>query len=153
MQNWFADSGLISEHALHEIGSHRKLDDGTLGSTQERRAAVVPRINRGSTVGFVLLSVCIGFDWLVLPKTCPGCFSSIVWKVIRLVVSWANRSVGDPSVVRPCVPGTAVRRLIPARPSCVLVLGSTSHVCSLQIMQSRLPVFCETVILCFRKTN
>ena len=36
-------------HALHEKGSQRQIGVGTLASSQERRSAVVPRINRLST--------------------------------------------------------------------------------------------------------
>ena len=36
-------------HALHEKGLQRQTSVGTLVSSQERRAAVVPRINRGKT--------------------------------------------------------------------------------------------------------
>ena len=35
--------------ALHEKGLKRQIGVGTLVSSQERRAAVFPRINRGST--------------------------------------------------------------------------------------------------------
>ena len=37
----------IPGHALHEKGSQRQEGVGTLASSQERRVAVVPRINRG----------------------------------------------------------------------------------------------------------
>ena len=36
----------IPGHALHEKGLQRQIGDGTLVSSQKRRAAVVPRINR-----------------------------------------------------------------------------------------------------------
>ena len=37
---------MIPGHALHANGLQRQIGDGTLVSNQERRAAVVPRINR-----------------------------------------------------------------------------------------------------------
>ena len=36
----------IPGHALHENNLQRQLSDGTLVSNQERRAAVVPRVNQ-----------------------------------------------------------------------------------------------------------
>ena len=47
----------ITGHALHENGLQRQFGDGTLVSSLERRAAVVPQINRMSTAGFVPPSV------------------------------------------------------------------------------------------------
>ena len=43
----------IPGNALHENGLQRRKSAGTLVSSQERRAAVVPVINRWSTAGFV----------------------------------------------------------------------------------------------------
>ena len=39
-------------HALHEKVLHRQKSNGPLVSNQERRAAVVPRLNHSSTVYF-----------------------------------------------------------------------------------------------------
>ena len=41
------EGGVFPGHALHEKGLQRQLVVGTLVSNQERRAAVVPQINRG----------------------------------------------------------------------------------------------------------
>ena len=51
----------IPGHALHE----KQKRVGTLVSSQERRAAVVPRINQLSTAGFVPQSVYIRFRYVV----------------------------------------------------------------------------------------
>ena len=42
---------LVPGHSLHEKGVQRQIGVGTLVSNKERRAAVVPRINRLSTAG------------------------------------------------------------------------------------------------------
>ena len=47
----------VPGHALHEKGLQRQVGVGTLVSSQERRALLVARINRGSTAGFVPPSV------------------------------------------------------------------------------------------------
>ena len=51
----------VNGHALHEMGLQRQKDVGPLVSSQEQRGLLVPRLNRGSTAGFVSLSVYIGF--------------------------------------------------------------------------------------------
>ena len=82
-----------------------------------RRPADKPRINRGSTAGFVPPTVYIGFPLFVLPQACPRGFSSIVWMVRGTVVSWANRPIGVPSCPsppRPAVPPCDA----PSRPAC-----------------------------------
>ena len=43
----------IPGHALHDKGVQRQIGVGTLVSSKERRAAVVPVINRLATAGFV----------------------------------------------------------------------------------------------------
>ena len=48
---------MFSGHALHKKGLQRQIGVGTLVSNQERRAPLVPRINRLSTAGFVPPSV------------------------------------------------------------------------------------------------
>ena len=65
---------IIPGHALHEKGLQRQIGDGTLVSSQERRALAVPLINRGSTADFVPPSVYIRFRVFVLPKRRPGQF-------------------------------------------------------------------------------
>ena len=56
----------IPGHALHEKGLQRQKSVGPLVSSQEQRALLVPRLNRGSTAGFVPPSVYIGFRLFVL---------------------------------------------------------------------------------------
>ena len=43
-------------HALHEKGLQRQIGVGTLASSKERRALLVPRLNRGSTGGHPLVN-------------------------------------------------------------------------------------------------
>ena len=52
---------LIPGHALHEKGLQRQITFGTLVNSQQRRALLVPLINRGSTGRFVPPPVYIGF--------------------------------------------------------------------------------------------
>ena len=59
---------------------------GPLVSSQERRAFVVPRINRGSTADFVPPSVYMGFPLFVLPKSRSGQLSSNAWPRARFDV-------------------------------------------------------------------
>ena len=71
---------LIPGHALHEKGLQRQIGVGTLVSSQEQRALLVPVTNRGSTgcqpvvirgstAGFVPPPVYIGFPLFVLAKS------------------------------------------------------------------------------------
>ena len=73
---------ILLEHALHEKGLQRYTAVDTLVSSQERRALAVPlinrlstayqpRVNRGSTAGFVPPSVYIGFRLFVFSKRRP----------------------------------------------------------------------------------
>ena len=101
---------IVPGHALHEKGLQRQIGVGTLVSSQERRALLVPLINRGSTARFVPPSVYIGFPLFVLPKRRSGQLSSIAWRARGTFVSWANRPVG----VRLPVP--ALPRRAPPRP-------------------------------------
>ena len=71
------------------------------GTKSARRPADKRQIHHGATAGFALPSVYIGFPLFVLPETCPGGFSSIVWRLREAVVSLANRPVGVPSASRP----------------------------------------------------
>ena len=57
-------------HALHEKGLQRQIGDDPLVSSQERRAAVVLGMNRGSTAGFDPPSVYIGIRLFVLEHKC-----------------------------------------------------------------------------------
>ena len=76
-------------------------------ATRKRRALVVPRINRGSTAGFVPPSVYTKFRLFVLPNWPSAHVFSMVWRARRI----------EPSVFRsapPC-PALAPRRA-PTRP-------------------------------------
>ena len=91
----------------HKKGLQRQIGVGPLVSSQKRRAAVSPQINRLSTAGFVPPSVYIGFRLFVLPKSRSGHSSSIPWRSWRekgTVVPWAKRPVGDPSCLAPHCP-------------------------------------------------
>ena len=110
-------SGFLIRHALHKNGLQRQSGVGTLVSNQEQRAPVVPRINRGSTAGFVPPWVYIGFRLFMLQETRPRGFSSIVWGVKGSVVFWANRPVGVPSCSSPLRPA-APPCTAPPRPAC-----------------------------------
>ena len=104
----------IPGHALHEKGLQRQTGVGPLVSSQERRAAVVPLINRLSTAGkppvnrgLVPPPLSIGFRLFVLLGRRSGHLFSMPWRVRRTVVCWANRFVGVPSCPAP-----------PRRPPC-----------------------------------
>ena len=86
----------IPGHALHEKGLQRQEGAGPLVGSQERRAAVVPLINRGSNAGFVPPPVYMAFRLFVLLKKRSGQVCSMPWRVRGSVVSWANRFVGVP---------------------------------------------------------
>ena len=58
-------------------------------------------MNRLSTAGFVPLSVYIGFRLFVLLGKRSGDVSSMLWRVRRRLVSWANSSVGIQSCPTP----------------------------------------------------
>ena len=79
-----------------------------LVSSQERRAAVVPRIKRSSItrqqITVFLGSVCNGFNIFMLPTIRPSCFSP-VWKSTT-----KGSALGAP--LRLASPG-----LVPARPA------------------------------------
>ena len=90
----------------------RRHADQQPGTKSTRGPADNPRINRSSTACFVPLSVYIGIRLFVLPETRPREFSSIVWKIRRTVVFWANRPAGVPScpsALRPAAPPCAAR--------------------------------------------
>ena len=78
---------VLPGYALHEMGLQRQLGVDTLVSNQERRAAVVPRINRGSTAGFDPPSVYIGFPLFVLPETRPGSFCGFLCGNLPILTS------------------------------------------------------------------
>ena len=116
----------IPGHALHEKSLQRQEGDGTLVSSREQKALLVPVINRLSTAGFVPPSVYIGFRLFVLPGGCSGQLSSMPWGARGTVASSAKKPVG----VQPCRARSAQppRRAPPdpTRPWCVRVLDSTN---------------------------
>ena len=75
----------ITEHAFHEKGLQRQIGVCTLVSNQERRALADPLINRGSTAGFVPLSIYIGFCLFVLAadvqNSCPRYLGGLDWRL------------------------------------------------------------------------
>ena len=96
---------------MHEKGLQRQIGVGPLVSSQERRAAVVPRINRSSTGYRVPPSVYMGFRLFVLPKRRSGQLSSM---------PGGKRDgclLGEPTRRRPVLPGPAPPpRRAPPRP-------------------------------------
>ena len=78
---------------MHEKGLQGQISVGTLVSSQEQRALLVSRLNRGSTAGFVLPSVYMGFRLFVLLGGRGDVFS-MLWRVRGRLVSWTNSSVG-----------------------------------------------------------
>ena len=74
---WCDMERYVPGHALHEKCLQRQIGVGTLVSSQERRAVVVPRIYRLQTadkpiMNFVPPSIYIGFRLLVLPARHSG---------------------------------------------------------------------------------
>ena len=68
-------------------------------------------MNRGSTAGFVHLSVYIGFPLFVLAKGRSGQLSTVPWRARGTVGFWATRPVGIlfcPAQPRPAAPPCAV---------------------------------------------
>ena len=115
---------VIPGHALHEKGLQRQIADGTLVSSKERRALLVPRINRGqtadeprfkwwSTAGFVPPLIYIGFPLFVLAKSRSEQLFTVPWRAIGTVGSRADRNVG--TLFCPASPRLAVR-CAPCRP-------------------------------------
>ena len=75
-----------------------------------RGPADKPRMNRGSTAGFVPPSVYMGFCLFVLAKIRSGQLSSIPWRARGTVGFWATRPVGVlfcPAPPRPAAPPCA----------------------------------------------
>ena len=104
----------------------RHIGVGSLVSSQERRAAVIPRINRSSIAGFVPPSVYIRFNLFVLPERCSGQLFSSPWTARGTVVSWANRQAGIPT--RPAPPCSTPPRHVQNSSSYVRLLDLTgSH--------------------------
>ena len=96
---------VIPGHALHEKGLQRQIDVGTMVSSQQRRALLVPRLNRGSTggqprfnrwstAGFVPPPVYTGFPLFVLAKRRSEQLFTVPWRARGTVGSRADRNVG-----------------------------------------------------------
>ena len=68
LQALFVLSQSILGHSLHEKGSQRQIDVGTLVSIQKRRALLVPQINRLSIAILFLHRFTKGFRLFVLQK-------------------------------------------------------------------------------------
>ena len=78
---WDSTDLFIPKHALHEKHFQRHTFVGPLVSSPERRAAMVPQINRSSTSRQPLVvfldPVYTGFNMFVLPKRRPGRLLSV----------------------------------------------------------------------------
>ena len=98
---------------MHDKGLRRQIGTGTLVSSLERRALVIPRINRGSTAGFVPLSVYMGFPLFVLLKKHSKQLSAMpVRHEGRLPPGRDDPSASHPARPRPAPPP----RRAPPRP-------------------------------------
>ena len=102
----------VPGHALHD-----KVFQRQMVSSQERRAAVTPRLNRGSTARCVPPSVYLGFRLVVITKN----FKTIVFDALE--GKKAGCLLGGPTRRRPDLRcrappcRTAVRRPAPPRPA------------------------------------
>ena len=95
------DQQLIPGHALHAKGLQRQIGVVTLVSSQERRALLVPRLNRGSTAGqpvvLFLRRLYVRIRLFVLPKRRSEQLSSVLWWARGTDLSWASRTFDVPS--------------------------------------------------------
>ena len=107
----------------------RRTGDDTLVSSQERRAPVIPQINRGSTARCVPPSVYIGFVWSFFRRIVQDNCLRLPWGARGSAVSWANRPVGVPSCpASPCPPPRrAPSHIVP--PVVCPGFGSTNNIC------------------------
>ena len=114
---------------MHEKGLQRQKGVGPLVGSQERRALLVPLINRLQSacqpLVLFLHSVYIGFCLFVLLEKRSGDASSMLWGVRGTFVSLANCSVGVPSC--PAPPRRPAVRPDPTRPWYVRILDSTGR--------------------------
>ena len=97
----------IPGHALHEKGLQRQISAGPLVSSQERRAAVVPRVNRG-------LCSSIGLHRNSCVRASGESFKRVVFD--PLGGKRVGRLLGGPTRRRPVLPGPAPPRRAPPRP-------------------------------------
>ena len=112
---------VVPGHALHEKNLRRQIGDGSLVSSEERKAAVVLRINRVSTADKPRInSGSRGF----VPPSIYIIFRSFFRRDIQTVVFDAQEGKRDgcplvePTRRRPVLPGPAPpRRLVVCRPA------------------------------------
>lgn len=116
--------GCIHGHAYHEKCLQRQEGDGSLCSSQERRAPPVLRINRSSPtcqpLAVTLDAVCIGFLLFVLPRKRPGWQSSAPWGTKMDGFSRTHRStpfLGTCTRHHAIPPRRALRRPAPPPPA------------------------------------
>ena len=92
----------VRGHALHEKGLQRQLGVGTLVSSQERRALLVPLmnplqtadgpvVNRGSTAGFASPPVYIGIPSFVLAQGCEEAYQACRGDGVLVCIQSASR--------------------------------------------------------------
>ena len=118
---------------MHEKGLQRQKSVGPLVSSQERRAAVVPRINRLST-GCQPRALCspIGLHRISLVRPSEESFRTGLSDALE--GTRGGRHLGDPIRRRPILPGPApprrpaVRLPDPTRPWYVKVLDCSATV-------------------------
>ena len=135
---WRARSGLASGptgipgDALHKKDLQRQIGVVTLVSSKERRALLVPRLNRGSTGGQPVVNrgFCssTGLHRISFVRACEETFRTVVYGT--LVGTRVRCLLGEPNRRRPFRPGPiwprrrAVHRPAPTRPWYVRVLDS-----------------------------
>ena len=90
---------------MHEKGLQGQRGDGPLVSSQERRAAVAPRINRS-------LCPSIGFPEISIVRACEEFFSTVVRDALNvlegvLAGKRVGRLLGEPTRRRPVLPDPA----------------------------------------------
>ena len=111
----------IPGHALHEKGLQRQKNAGPLASSQERRAAVVPRINRLSTACQPVFNrtVCspIGLHCISFVRASGETFTTVVFDALEALEGKMNGCImGTPSCRRPVLnrPAPPPRRAPPS---------------------------------------
>ena len=117
----------------NEKGLQRHIGVGTLVSSQERRAAIVPRINRLSAADKTVVNRTFcslsSLHWISFVHACEETFKTIVYDALESKNNGCF--LGEPMRRRPVLPGPAqtrrpaVRHLAPTRLWYVWVLDST----------------------------
>ena len=119
----------IPGHALHEEGLQRQIGVGTQVSSQERRAAVFPRINRLSTDRQSRVCSSVGLHRISFVRASEDTFKTVTPDALE--GKRAARLLGEPTRRRPVLPRPAlprrpaVHRSASTRPWYVRVLDST----------------------------